>query len=174
MQKNKKMTPAERFGKTAGEHIHSVADSLAIIVGRITESKEHKEWRLAHEVVGKYTSNYLRKQFDGEKPYNPPEDYEKSQSLRDALDVLKVSKEEWLKDCQTFLKLSKILYYKNSCSFYNNTQFDNKWALDNDKDLQASLKYFNVRTEDWLKFGTKILELYDLFVSKGPTTLFYD
>ena len=168
------MTTAERFGKATGEHIRSVADSLAIIVGRITEYKEHKKWRLAHDVVGRYTSNYLRKQFDSEKPYNPPEDYEKSQVLKDALDVLKISKEEWLKDCQRFLKLSKILYYEESCNFYKNTLFDNKWALDNDKDLQASLEYFNVPTEDWLKFGTKILEMYDLFVSKGPTSLLYD
>ena len=160
------MTKAERYGKAVGEHFHAVADYMSAVVSLLTESKEHKKKRKAQEKVGEYVSDYLRKRYECETPHNPSADYDRDESLRTALQEIGVSKETWLKDCEDFLHLNKIIYYKERLNNYKNTPLDNEVYLNHDDDLKEALAYFCIPNEEWIKYGTKVLIMYDLYVKK--------
>ena len=155
---------AEKYGKAAGDYAHSLADGIAGMAFSLTESKEHKNKRRAEETIAHYNSRYLRKQYKSEEPNDPIKDYNESEALRSSLLEVGMSKEEWVEQSNTLIKLSNILYYKEKYQFYENTPRDNERLLNNDEDLRESLAYFNVPEEDWIKYGLKVLIMYNLYI----------
>ncbi|MBR5175413.1 MAG: hypothetical protein IKW89_05730 [Bacteroidales bacterium] len=162
--KSEKRNKVEKYGKAMGDYAHSLADSFAGMASSLTESKEHKKKRIAEETIAEYNSLFLHKQYKGEEPHDPQKEYNDSGNLRKALLEVGMSKEEWIEQSNTLIKLSNILYYKERDKFYENTPDDNQHILKIDNDLKESLAFFKVPEDDWIKFGVNVLVMYGLYV----------
>ena len=160
--KSDKRNKVEKYGKATGDLARSLADGVSGIAFSLTESKENKKRRIAHEVIAEYNSRYLRKHYVHEKPQDPIKDYEESLSLRNALVEIGMDKEQWIRHCNLLREIRNILYYKED-KFYNNYPRNNEWILNNDEDLRNSLAYFKVPESHWIQFGVKVLEMYGIF-----------
>ena len=162
--KNKDRNKVEKYGKAMGEYAHSLADGVAGAAFLLTESKEHKKKRLAEDIISRYNSRYLYKytMYDN-KPKDPLKDYNDNEELRNAIQEVGISKDEWLKRCNELIELSHIVVYKNDKN-YQNTPYINQMWLNEDDNLRKSLAFCNVPEEDWIKYGTNVLVMYDLYV----------
>ena len=157
---NKGEKAAASFDKRATETIHKLSGALY----RLTESKEHKQLREATDIINHYVSWYLKQEYDSMEPINPVCDLQNDNNLRKALSVKGISEKEWIEDSEALLNIAPILALKKD-GFYRNTPEENERYYDGrfQKRLRNALAFFNISKEEWIRYGIKVLTIYDIY-----------
>ena len=157
---NKGEKAAASFDKRATETIHKLSGALY----RLTESKEHKQLREATGIINHYVSWYLKQEYDSMEPINPVCDLQNDNNLRKALSVKGISEKEWIEDSEALLNIAPILALKKD-GFYKNTPEENERYYDGrfQKRLRNALAFFNISKEEWIRYGIKVLTIYDIY-----------
>ena len=165
--KDEDLTKPEKIGKATGKVLGDLAGYISDSVGSITESAEHKERRENNEIIIHQQHTYLSSLLG---PHDPKGDYDRDERLRNALIYFGISKEDWIRSSLNLIRFSPIYEREeliNKSRFSDNTPSQNKIALEENSALQQSLEYFNIPVEDWIKFGTKVIVMYDLYKRVG-------
>ena len=157
---NKGEKVAASFDIRATETIHKLSNAL----DRLTESKEHKQIREATEIINHYVSWYLKQEYDSMNPINPMDDLQRDSNLRNALSVKRISENKWIEDSEALLNIAPILALKKD-GYYRNTPEDNERYYEGrfHKRLRNALAFFNISKEEWIRYGIKVLTIYDLY-----------
>lgn len=151
---------ATGFEKSATNAIHTLSAALY----KLGESKEHKQLRIATSTINHYVSWYLNQKYDCMEPIDPMIDLAKDVQLQEALSIKGISKEEWIQDSLSLLNIAPILalkedkYYKNTPE-YNQACYESRFG----KRLRSALDFFNISKETWIKYGIKILTIFDIY-----------
>ena len=171
----KPLTKREKTAISIGNIARNTANSFAGGLYRLMETKEHRLLREATETISHYVSWYLKQSYDCMEPIDPQKELEKDVKLQKALVVKGISEEDWLSSSNVFLKVAPILNLKEDKDYENtpsineaifNGRFSNR--------LRQSLAYFNIPKEEWIRFGVKVLTLYDIYeedAQRGITVL---
>lgn len=155
--KNQKKSSREIWGEAASEVIKGTANSIGEKIEWLSLSKEKKEIANTNLVLFGYKSKYLNyakhsTRFSKDGLIN--KDYSDDEELRDALNFQDISKEEWFSMCKQWINIGCIQQYEKY-SFGDD-------VLSNDGNLRDALSYFKIPTDDFLKWGHKVLYMYDI------------
>ena len=157
-------TKKEKAAITIGNIARSTADTIAGGLYRLMETKEHRQLREATETISHYVSWYLMQDNDFMDQIVPKKDFDKDVRLQKALEVKGISEEKWLQDSEALLHVAPILGLKKD-KYYQNTPDYNEMCYNHQyhNKLRQSLTFFSISKEEWIKYGIKVLTIYDLF-----------
>ena len=158
---SKKETKREKVGDAVGQFAESVASGISHVAHNLTESSKSKVLRESNEIVSYYysvitsDSHVCTMDSKGIPHKTHEEKYESDKRLQKALDVLNISKEDFIKTAKE-IESKAIIKYHAKYNSQSRANFFEKYVS-----LRNALNYFGISKEDWIKDSKLIMLLGD-------------
>ena len=166
---SKKESPKEKFSDAVDTISHSAADTVSGMTYKLTESKDKKAIRLARETLANKNGRFfMHVQYDRKDEIK--ELFEISDTFKKALDTLGLTEERWKKVGQHLLYISVIKHYSEMFQdrvegrrYVVEKLSKDKYEKDNIAFLLEALAFYHIETDEWIKFGGVVLDMYRIY-----------
>lgn len=174
-QSSSKESNKEKYGEAIGKLAQMTADSVTSAAYVLTEPASKKKNRQAMELIAARNGRIYRYDWFSNEEYLKHL-FEIDDKLKSALDELGLSEERWVRIAQELLYIGLIrresrdyMDYskKNTPSLREHTlvawgemEGVNKIISDY---LKKALSYFNIKEDEWIKYGDAVIEMYNLY-----------
>ena len=171
-QDSKKETTKERYGEAIGSLAQMTAESISNIAHDIAEPASKKQIRLAKEALAMRHRRLYTMHFYNDKDYIEKL-FTVDNQFKTSLEILGLSENRWKRIARHIFYVGIIRVKSRDCNDYSkkNTENLRQYIIEGGKyqsfkevshTLKEALRYFGIPTEEWIKYGDTVLEMYNV------------